>query len=216
MKANLVTVLVALLMLQAPACAVEQGEEGMFKIYGQYEKVNPPQPTEDPKRVEVLELFWYGCPYCYQFEPHLNAWLKKMPANVVFKRMPTIFRKSWEIHARAFYTAQMLGVDGKTHSALFHAMHKDRQRMNTENALRKFCGKHGVSEKDFNDTFRSFAVDAKVRRARVMGQRYGIRGVPSVVVNGKYRVNGTSAGGNHNIMKVVDFLIKKESNSQRK
>lgn len=192
------------------------GTDGDYMQGVEYEIINPAQPTETGNKVEVVELFWYGCPHCYRFEPHLAKWLKNIPPNASFRRMPAIFRSSWDIHARAFYTAEALGVVDKIHSPLFHAMHSERKKMNTKEALREFFGKYGVKAKDFDDTFDSFSINAKVQRSRVMSRRYGIQGVPSVVVNGKYRVNGTSAGGNQNIMKVVDYLIQKETSSKRK
>lgn len=180
-----------------------------------YERVLPAQPTTtDGDKVEVVEMFWYGCPHCNNLEPYVNRWLKNKPKNVVFVRIPAVFRPSWELHARAFYTAQILGVLDKTHSAMFAAIHQQKRRMNTEEAIQKFFAEQGVSKKDFDRVFHSFAVEAKVRRAKDMSQRYGIDGVPALIVNGKYRTGARLAGGPANIFRVVNFLVEKESKNK--
>jgi thiol:disulfide interchange protein DsbA len=178
----------------------------------QYELVTPPQPTSVSKdKVEVVELFWYGCPHCFRLEPYVQRWLKHKPANVEFVRMPGVFRPSWEIHARAYYTAEILGVVDKIHRPMFDAIHEQRRPMNTEAAIMALFKEHGVSEQDFKRVFHSFAVETKLRRARDMGRRYGAQGVPTIIVNGKYRTGAQEAGGNSHVFQVVDYLVKKES-----
>jgi len=176
-----------------------------------YESVVPAQPTSTGKKVEVVEMFWYGCPHCNSLEPYVERWLKKIPANAEFVRMPAIFRPQWEQHARAYYTAEILGVLDKIHSAMFEAIHGQKRKVDTDEEIKKFFMEHGVSDKDFSRVFRSFAVEAKIRRAKDMSQRYGIRGVPALIVNGKYRTSAQQAGGNAKIFRVVNFLVEKES-----
>lgn len=194
---------VSLLPLAASAATYKE------KIH--YEQVQPPQPTTTKDKVEVVEMFWYGCPHCNALEPYVNRWLKRKPKNVEFVRIPAVFRPTWELHARAFYTAEILGVLDKTHSAMFEAIHQQKRRLNTEKELMEFFAEHGVKNEDFKRVFHSFAVEAKVRRAKDLSQRYGISGVPSIIVNGKYRTGAQLAGGNANIFKVVNFLVEKES-----
>lgn len=200
---------------------------GMFLISGlasaetykekiHYEKVVPAQPTTTGDKIEVVEMFWYGCPHCNNLEPVVKRWLSKMPKEASFVRIPAIFRPSWELHARAFYTAEILGVLDKTHDAMFEAIHQKRQNLGTEQEIMMFFQQHGVSNDDFKRVFHSFAVEAKVRRAKDMSQRYGIQGVPSLIVNGKYRTGSQLAGGNNNIFKVVNFLIEKEVAEKKK
>lgn len=176
-----------------------------------YEVISPAQPTSSKDKVEVVEMFWYGCPHCFRLEPFVERWLKKKPANVKFVRMPGVFRPSWEIHARAYYTAEILGVVDKVHRPMFDAIHEMKQRMNTEPAILALFKKHGVTEKDFKRVFRSFAVETKLRRAKDMGTRYQAKGVPALIVNGKYRTSGHAAGSNSKVFKVVNHLIKMES-----
>ena len=179
-----------------------------------YEKVVPTQPTTTGNKVEVVEMFWYGCPHCNNLEPHVKRWLKKIPKDAEFVRMPAIFRPQWELHARAYYTAEILGVLDKTHEAMFEAIHNKKQRLATEPEIRDLFVAHGVSAKDFNRVFRSFAIEAKIRRAKDMSQRYGIKGVPALIVNGKYRTSAKLAGGNSKIFKVVNHLVKQEASGK--
>ena len=204
---------VALLPASIIPTVVNAAPQYSEKIH--YESVIPAQPTSTDKKVEVVEMFWYGCPHCNSLEPYVNRWKKKIPANATFVRMPAIFnprqRPEWELHARAYYTAEILGALDKIHGAMFEAIHGQKRQLNTEAKIKKFFSEHGVSEKDFGRVFRSFAVEAKVRRATDMSQRYGIRGVPALIVNGKYRTSAQQAGSNAKIFRVVNFLVDKES-----
>ncbi len=182
-----------------------------YKAGEHYEVISPAQPTSSKDKIEVVEMFWYGCPHCFRLEPFVERWLKKKPANVKFVRMPGVFRPSWEIHARAYYTAEILGVVDKVHRPMFDAIHEMKQRMNTEPSILALFVKHGVPEKDFKRVFRSFAVETKLRRAKDMGTRYQAKGVPALIVNGKYRTSGHAAGSNSKVFKVVNQLIKMES-----
>jgi len=125
--------------------------------------------------------------------------------------MPAILRQEWSLHARAFYTAETLGILDKIHMPLFDAIHVEKRRLFSEDALMEFFQEYGVSNKQFQDTFHSFTVDSKVRRANQMTRRYRISGTPSVVVNGKYVTGPAEAKGFNNLIKVIDYLVKKES-----
>ncbi len=210
MKKNLVWLVLAMLLPLLPLSvyAADTFEEGT-----QYAQINPPEPTSVvPGKVEVVEMFWYGCPHCYHLEPYVQQWLAHKPANVEFVRVPAIFgNKQWRLHAQAYYTAEILGVGDKIHTPLFDAIHKEKRQLNTEDALADFFAEHGVDKKQFHDAFNSFSVMVKVNHAADLTQRYGISGVPSVIVDGKYRTDGGMAGGTENIFKVVEYLVAKES-----
>jgi len=179
-----------------------------------YELVMPAQPTSTDKKVEVVEVFLYTCPHCNNLEPYVHRWLKKIPPEAEFVRMPAVFQPKQELHARAYYAAEILGVLEKIHPAMFEAIHQQKRHFNTDADVQKLFVENGVSEKDFNRVFRSFAVEAKIRRAKDMSQRYGIPGVPALIVDGKYRTGARLAGGNANIFRVVDFLVAKESSTK--
>jgi len=201
------------LTLAAPTAlfAEEYAENSHFEL------VTPPQPTSTGNKIEVVEQFWYGCPHCYQFEPYVQKWLKTKPANVEFVRVPGIFRPEWAILGRAYYTQEALGIFDKTHELLFAAVHELKRKLETEDQVAAFFAENGVKDDDFRKAFRSFAVESKVRRAQEMSQRYGAKGVPTIIVNGKYRVGASMPGvqTNANVFKVVDYLIQKESAAKK-
>ncbi|MCK5365948.1 MAG: thiol:disulfide interchange protein DsbA/DsbL, partial [Gammaproteobacteria bacterium] len=132
------------------------------------------------------------------------------PDYVAVRHMPAIFRDSWVVHARAFYTAELLGVEDQIRRPLFEAIHLRKQPLDSKEELRKFFEKYGVSNDDFNKTYDSFAVQTLLRKSQVMQQRYGVRGTPSVIVNGKYRVSGSLAGSRENVIKVIEALVERE------
>lgn len=175
-----------------------------------YVKLVAPQPTSDASKIEVVELFWYGCPHCYHLEPLINKWAAALPEDVNFVRMPAILNPRWEILARAYYTAELLGVLDQVHEPLFKAIHADKQKFDTEDQIAAFFAAQGVDDKKFRDTFKSFGVAAKLNRAKQMTQRYGINGVPALVINGKYRTSASEAGSHENMLKVTDKLIAQE------
>ena len=178
-----------------------------------YERILPAQPTADPATVEVVEIFWYGCPHCHRFQPYVESWLLSGPENVTFVRLPAILNERWAIHSRAYYTAEALGVLEQIHPALFDAIHNKKLRLDTEASLTDFFAEHGVDRERFRSTFNSFAVNSKVSRARELTRRYGIDGTPAVVVNGKYRTGPGMTGTFEALIDVVDFLVDREAAS---
>lgn len=176
-----------------------------------YETLSSPQPTQHPDKVEVIEFFWYGCPHCYSFEPELSKWLKTLPKNVEFIRQPAVFNETWGKHAKAYFVAEALGVVDKVHADLFDAIQNKKEKLETKEELAAFFTAHGVDPAQFHETFNSFAIDAKMRQAPAIAARYGITGVPTVIINGKYVTSGPLAGSHEKMLDVMDGLIKKES-----
>ena len=165
-------------------------------------------------KIEVVEVFWYGCPHCYDFEPFLEEWLDNKADDVEFKRMPGIFRENWIPHARAYYTALELGVLDAVHRPMFEAIHKHRQQLSSQSQLRKLFAENGVDEDAFDGAYESESVTDKVKKALLMGRRYEIRGVPSIVVNGKYLTGASIAGSFANMLKATDELVARERAQQ--
>ncbi len=176
-----------------------------------YELVTPAQPTHDVNKVEVIEFFWYGCPHCFDFEPTLAKWVKTLPKNVEFIRQPAVFSEQWGKHAKAYYTAEALGVVDKIHADFFDAIQVKKEHLETEEQLAKFFVAHGVSETDFKAAFNSFPIDMKVRQAGTLAAKYGITGVPAIVINGKYKTSGPLAGSHEKMIEVMNRLIAQES-----
>ena len=184
-------------------------------IEGRYELLQPPQQTETGDRIEVVEIFWYGCPHCYTFLPMMEAYELVKPEYVEVRRLPAIFRESWVAHARAFHTATLLGVVDQTHRPLFEEIHEQRNPTDHKEALVAFFERQGVDRTMFEQTYDSFAVESMVRKSILMQQRYGITGTPSVVVNGKYRITGRLAGSYDNVIAVVMALVEREREAQQ-
>lgn len=182
-----------------------------FKPGVQYKNVVPQQSTDTGDKIEVLEFFWYGCPHCYTFEPYITAWKKTKPANVKFVRVPAIFRPDWEIQAKAYYALSVMGVIEDIHGKIFDAIHKDKKRLNTLDAIAAFVEENGVDKQLFLKEYDSFAVDSMVRKAKKKLSAYTVEGVPTVAVNGKYTSSGSMAGTYDNLINVIDYLVAKET-----
>lgn len=175
-----------------------------------YEVVHPSQPTRDASKVEVLEFFWYGCPHCYHFEPTLASWLDEEPAGVDFHRVPALFRNVWQVHAKAYFAAEFMGVLDKVHTNFFKAIHENNQYLTTEDALTTFFENNGVSGEDFMKTYQSFGVAAKLKNAANLAKNYKITAVPTMVINGKYVVHGGLVREPKEMLAVVKYLVAQE------
>lgn len=181
-----------------------------FKAGEHYKELSQQSAVADGD-VEVLEFFWYGCPHCYTFEPYIKSWEKTKPANVEFVRLPTIFRPDWEVQAKAYYALSIMGEVENIHGKIFDAIHKDKKRLNTIELMSEFVEKNGVNRQQFLKEYNSFAVDGMVRKVKRKQKQYQIQGVPSVVINGKYLISGSMAGSYDNMIKIINYLIEKES-----
>ncbi|MDT8407708.1 MAG: thiol:disulfide interchange protein DsbA/DsbL [Methylococcales bacterium] len=176
-----------------------------------YEVLANPQPTANPDKIEVIEFFWYGCPHCYSLEPLLEQWLKTKPDNVEFIRQPAAFSAIWEHHARVFFTAEALGVLDKVHADLFDTIQNKSNKLTDESALIAFFKTYGIDAEAFKAAYHSFLVDSKTRQAKSLPARYGITGVPTLVINGKYKTSGPIAKGHDKMLQALDRLIALES-----
>jgi thiol:disulfide interchange protein DsbA len=170
-------------------------------------------PAEASDQMEVTELFSYLCTHCYTFDAYVDGWLKRKPENVTFKRIPVVFgRSSWELYARGYVTAEMMNLPDEAHLALMDRLWKEKKIIRSMDELADFYTQFGADKEKFLSTSRSFAVDGKLRKDQLLVQTYGIRGTPSMVVNGKYRVSGNAAVPSFDvILDIVDYLIEMES-----
>lgn len=176
-----------------------------------YEVIESPQRTANPDKVEVVEFFWYGCPHCFQFEPHIVEWKKTKPDNVEFISSAPPLNPAWKVHSQAFYAAQVLGVLDKFHEPMFKAIHVEKKPMRKPKDVMKLVESLGLDAEKFGKTMKSFNVDAKIRQALQQASNAGISAVPTVIINGKYRTSGSVAGSYPNLIKVLNELIEKES-----
>ncbi|MEM7218303.1 MAG: thiol:disulfide interchange protein DsbA/DsbL [Pseudomonadota bacterium] len=176
-----------------------------------YEELLLPVAVTDPSRVEVVEMFSYMCVHCFNFDATVHQWSKSQPDDVVFRQVPAIFNKSWEAVAQGFYTAQLLGVGEQVHGPIFEAIHVKNQDVRSASAMAALFKQHaGVSTEDFNKAYKSFSVRSKVQQAARLVAQYRLGSVPSMIVNGKYRVEVRMAGGNTGMLRVVEHLVEKE------
>lgn len=154
---------------------------------GQDFRVIRPPLMADKNRIEVTEFFWYGCPHCFDFEPVLADWVKKLPADVVFRRMPTIFpNNKWAPGARIYYTLEAMNLLDKFHSDVFNAIHVERQRLEDEKVLFEWVAKKGIDARQFSEAWSSFGVQSQLQQARRTTLAAGVTGVPSVMVHGRF------------------------------
>jgi len=173
-----------------------------------YEVLAQAQPTEVVGKVEVLEFFWYGCPHCYALEPVLNKWLKVLPKDVAFLRIPADFGR-WAQGARLFYALEAIGEEGRVRGELFDAIHLERLSYTKESDVSEWLVRKGVDKQKFTQAYASATVQSKVQRAKQLTLSYGVDGVPAVVVGGRYRASPLTVGGHEAMLATVDELIGK-------
>ena len=183
-----------------------------FKEGTNYQKIVPAQPTNAPPgKVEVTEVFWYGCGHCFALDPAVESWRAKgKPAYVEFNRVPAMWNDALRIHARVFYTAETLGKLEELHSLIFREIHVGGNPMNNVDKIGAFFQQHGVSKDEFTKAFSSFAVESKLQRAEFLNKRYRIQSVPTVIVNGKYTTDVGQAGGEPQLFDLIGELAAHE------
>jgi thiol:disulfide interchange protein DsbA len=207
-KLVLAAVLATCSLFGLPAVAAD------FQAGKEYVGLKSPVPVSEPGKIEVVELFWYGCPHCYKFEPTINPWVEQLPDDVAFKRIPAMFGGVWNAHGQMFIALESMGVERKVHDAVFRAYHEQGNKLATPEAMADFLQTQGVDRDAFLKAYNSFGVKSRVEQAKKLGMAYQISGVPVMIVNGKYRFDLGSAGGPERTLQVADFLIEKERSAQ--
>lgn len=167
-------------------------------------------PTQEPDKIEVAELFWYGCGHCFSFEPIISDWKKTLPEDVNFRPVPALFGGLWDTHGQLFYTLESLDQLGETHSAIFQAIHNQNNRLADEKAMIKLVTQYGVDEDEFRKTWASPGVKLKMTQAKRLAKAYRASGVPTLIVNGKYRIEGSMAGSFEEMLNIAEYLIDQE------
>tara|TARA_Y100001949_G_C15946944_1_gene312907 strand:- start:166 stop:807 length:642 start_codon:yes stop_codon:yes gene_type:complete len=182
-----------------------------FKAGVHYDVLDEPVTVLADGKVHVEEAFWYGCPHCFHLEEKLKPWVASLPADVEFSRVPAMFGRAWVQHAKLYYTAEALGVLDKVHESVFRAFHLQKERLLSEDDQRDFLVENaGISEKDFDKVYDSFTVKSRMKQGDKRIRSFKISGVPALIVNGKYIVSASTAGGQDKMTAVVDHLIEKE------
>ena len=206
----------AIVLAQADVPAAPR--EWQFKEGTNYIRLVPTQPTiGDADKIEVAEFFYYLCPHCYSFEPMINGWSENKPANVRFVQIPATWNQALVLHARMYYTKEILARNGviadgaEFQNAIYEEIHRRKNRLASESAIQRLFARFGVSGEDFSRTWESFEVDQRLRLAQDLARRYSIASTPIIVVNGKYRAGAAEAGSYPKLLELIDELIVRES-----
>ncbi|MDW3095808.1 MAG: thiol:disulfide interchange protein DsbA/DsbL [Gammaproteobacteria bacterium] len=169
-----------------------------------------PRLVENDARHEVVELFWYGCSHCFDFEPYINKWKKEKSDDVNFVRVPAIFNARWEQHARAYYALEIMGKLEQGHELLFSGIHEQGRGLHDLDSMARYLATHDIDEAKFRESFASFAVETKINRAKQLIRQYQVTGVPAVIVDGKYKTSASDAGGYSQLVDVINSLTVHE------
>ena len=176
-----------------------------------YHRIEPAVETDvGDGKVEVLELFWYGCPHCFQFEPHLTSWNDTKAEYITFTRMPAVLNRGWLPHARAYYALETMGELEKMHSIFFEAIHVQGRRLRDVESMARFLSQYDVDAEKFKSAYDSLYVETKINRSGQLVRQYGSSAVPTVIINGKYRTSASDAGSYENVLRVINMLAEKE------
>ena len=192
-----------------PLAAQAQGPAAKKPVEGtDYLSLDKRVPTDvGAGKIELIEFFWYSCPHCNSFEPQFAAWVKAAPKDVVVVRVPVRFRDDFEAQQRAYYVFESLNMVDAMHGKLFHAIHSERQQLNTAPALAAWANKNGLPEKKFLDTFNSFGVATKARRATQLQEAFKVQGVPALGVAGSFYTDGSLTQTMDRALQVAEYLI---------
>lgn len=172
----------------------------------EFQVLKAAQPVTAGK-IEVTEFFWYGCPHCYDFEPELEAWVRKQGKDVVFKRVPVAFRDDLLPHTRIYYALESKGKVDAMHGKVFSAIHAERKRLLDPNEIADLMAKNGIDRKAFLDAYNSFSVSTNTQRANKIADAYKIDGVPTIVIQGKYVTSPSIAGSKAAALQTMDYLV---------
>ena len=200
------------------ACAQESTPIKPIYVEGEhYQVLAEPVPTLTKSKIEVSEVFWYGCGHCFQFEPIINAWEKTLQADVELVKLPAIWNKNMEIHAKMFYTAKALQLEPNASEKIFAAMHKDGKKLVKRAEIAALFGEMGVEEAKFSKVFDSFGVKSQAQQAGSRARNFKVTGTPEVIVNGRYRISTRmkGVGGHEKMLEVTDYLIQKARKSKK-
>ncbi len=188
--------------------ATTASAQAKFKEGKEYQKLAKPVAPEAPAgKVDVIEFFWYSCPHCNAFEPAFEAWVKTAPKNIQVRRVPVAFNNTFVPQQKVYYTLETMGKIPEVHAKVFRAIHVERQPLKTDDEIFAFMGKNGVDVAKFKEIYNSFSVAGQVRKATQLQEAYGVEGVPSMGVAGKYYTDGTRAGSMSNVLQVVEYLV---------
>jgi thiol:disulfide interchange protein DsbA len=211
MKTLLARLAIVLALVAGGAAAQTQPVAGR-----DYQSLNPPRPVSSGASIEVIEFFYYGCPVCYESQPHIARWLLRSGPGIAMERVPAVFTESSESFARTFYALAALDQIGRLHWPLYDNHHFDGKQLNEEKNVLAWVSGNGVDGKRFQELWHSAEVKERIDAAKKALDLYGIRGVPTFVIDGKYVTSARMAGGVKEMMQVVEFLVNRARAERKK
>ena len=203
----------ALLLL---ACSLQAAAQRLPVQGRDYVVLDSPQPVETGDRIEIIEFFYYGCPVCYESQPHIARWLLKTGPAVALRRVPAVSSEGWEAFAKTYYALEATGNLQRLHWPVFDNHHFDGKRLNEVKNLLEWLTQNGVDQNKFLEAMNSPEVAAKVAGAQKMLETYNVRGVPTMVVDGKFATSARMANGVKEMMDVVEFLVQRASKERKR
>ena len=209
---NIFAIIIAVFLSLSLSPGIAQEEP--FVEGEHYQLLDEVQPVQTGSKIEVAELFWYHCPHCFRLEPFIVEWQKNIPDGAEYVPIPALLNDRWEFDARVYYTFEALGLLEDLHGKYFSSIHEQRLNIRTAEQLAAWATDNGVDGSKIPDTFTSFSVQNKLNFSSVMSRRYGINGVPAIIVDGRYKTSVSLAGSHAKLIKVINFLIR-ESAQQR-
>ena len=168
----------------------------------------PVQPVETGANIEVIDFFWYGCPYCNELQPALEDWIKRKSADVAVRRVPVILKDNWAPHARIYYTLDLLGEVERLHQKVYHSYHVEELAMSKPDVMEQWASKNGIERRRWVDAYFSPEVDGRIARAFQATKRYDIQGTPSLVVDGRYLTSSSMTPTVRGMIPVVEDLVR--------
>lgn len=182
--------------------------EGGYRNGVDFQTLARPVNTEDATKVEVTEVFWYGCIHCFRLEPMLEDWVAALPEDVNFNHVPAIWHPTMEIHARIYYASRALGVLEQTHWPTFQQLNRNANSLSSEDDILDFMEDLGIDREQYRRAFNSFGVNSQITQARSKAQSYGIRGTPEIIVEGRYRISTEMTGTQQKMLDVAAWLVE--------
>jgi protein dithiol oxidoreductase (disulfide-forming) len=180
--------------------------EGRVPANARYRLISP-QPVPAGNVIDVVEFFWYGCPYCFRLEPYFQAWLRRQSADVAVRRIPAVFRDSWIPHARLYYTLESLDAVGRLHPQVYESYHVEQTPLNSVDEIADWAQRHGIDRERWLTVYRSDEISGRVVQARDQLLNYGVSGTPSVVIDGRYLTSSGMTPGVPAMIPVLDNLV---------
>jgi protein dithiol oxidoreductase (disulfide-forming) len=211
MKRFVLQVVGVLAALTLTATAVADMVEGK-----EYSRLKVPHAVDSGKKIEVIEFFSYGCPHCNDLEPYLQTWMKTVPPDVQFRRVPVMFQDRWKALAKDYFTLEAMGEDAKLSPDLFKALHASGLPLYQDKAFFDWAASKGLDRAKVVDTYNSFGIDSKMKRAAVLAQEYNVQAVPTLVVDGKFVTSSDRVGGHAGAPAALNALIAKARSERPK